>query len=626
MQTRKPRQVSPYADRMGRFIGQLRVHENITLKQLARGLCEPGYLNKIENGEREVGKLLTDALFQRLGKPVELFERFLDHDEFVKWKQRQEIISYLRSGNATKALECAARYRTGELCVLEQQFLAIVEIDCHALNGMGAEKLLPLVVNALHMTQPDFGTVPFEELLLTQNEGRLLFACLRLREQLEGSEAVAWAYPKLMQYFKHPRYESRERVYLFPYVACRVVENEYREGNYFAALAVCEDALAELTREKRLYAYDELLTWKQTLMTAMGNSDRTPENLSKELTKLLERVPKRAELLVPCEEQGHVYWLNQVIRDRRALLNLSQEELSRNVCGLRSVSRVENEERKLHRKLRKELLQKVHMSGERYDYEIISERYEDYLLRSELDRAIIRKDRDRTMHLLSLLKEHVPLLPTNRQYLLKKELDIKAFLPEDDPRRWLPDRLGRRLEAIFRLTLPLDFRKVSLWPAGLLSVNETLLLMMRAVCHMRQQRYQEGLDLLLFVKKCLECGAANDSYHGDLHMRLGIHLSSALNSVGRYAEAEQTAREFMQCSLENRSSSQLARYAYIVACNIEAQLPKLHGIERVRKQKEALALHRQAYAAAVISNDMQGEKSIQAHCERLYGKDFSLES
>lgn len=69
-------------DSMGCYIGQVRAHEGVSLEQLAQGLCTKSYLCRVENGEREAGKLLTDALLQQLGKPVELFDRILD------WKQR----------------------------------------------------------------------------------------------------------------------------------------------------------------------------------------------------------------------------------------------------------------------------------------------------------------------------------------------------------------------------------------------------------------------------------------------------------------------------------------------------------------------------------------------------------
>lgn len=617
MAARKTRRISPYADRMGRFIGQLRDHEGITLEQLSRGLCEKSYLNKIENGDREVGKLMTDAFFQRLGKPVEKFERILDHEEFVKWTQRQEMIAHLRSGRAAEAEACAAKYH--ESCILDRQFTEIVAIDCRALRGAAAEDLLPMVESALRLTQPDFGTVPLDTLLLSQNEGRLLFAHLQLWEKMEGSAAVAEDYRALMRYFQHPRYESRERVYLFPYVACRVVENDYRAGQFEEALAVCEDALAELTREKRLFAYDKLLDWKQKLFDATGNPDKTPGWLLEQLRLMLQRIPERAELLVPCEEQGHVYCLNQVIRDRRNLLGLSQEDLSDEACGLRSVSRIENEDRKVQRKNRMKLLKKVNMSGERYDYEIISERYEDYLLRSELDRATAAKNWDEASRLLSVLKERVPDIPTNQQYLLKKEVLFRGSLPENHPEKTSLEKQMQLLEKAIHRTLPLDLKKISSWPVSVLAVNEILCLMMYAVRFRKQQTEDMYLLILSYVKKCLENSTRDISYYDDLYTRLVVMIASVQNDLGHFAESEKMSLECIQLALENQRSFRLAHYLYVVACNIEAQIPNCPAeLQRQRKQ-DAISFLRQAYAAAQISSDSRGQKHIAQYCYKTYG-------
>lgn len=622
MANRKTRRISPYADSMGRFIGQLRDHEGVTLKQLSRGLCEPSFLNKIENGDREAGKLLTDAFFQRLGKPVELFERILDHEEFVKWTQRQEIISHLRGGRVAQARSCARRYPVEEHCVLDKQFLAIVEIDCLALEGIPAGELLPMVEKALLLTQPDFGSAPFDTLLLSQNEGRLLFAHLRLREELEGQSAVAGEYRALMNYFKHKRYESRERVYLFPYVACRVIENDYRAGNFAAALAVCEDALAELTREKRLFAYDCLLAWKQKLFDAMGNPDRTPGRILAELREILKMAPERAELLIPCEEQGHVYSLNQVIRDRRNLLGLSQEEISDDACGLRSVSRIENEDRKVQRKNRKKLLQKVNMSGERYDYEIISERYEDYLLRSELDRAINNRNMDEAERLLSILKERVPQIPTNEQYILKKEAAIMFLYVNQQSNELFLEKHKKKLEEAIALTLPLDLQEIESWPVSVLTVNEILSLMMYAVCYKRQEEHQKSLAVLLYVQKCLENTNADISYYEDLYTRLGLTIAVTLRKLGKYEESKEVAMKCLGLSLENYNSRRLARYVYTVACNIEVQAKCRSEENHEQSQQEALQFYEQAYILAKLLNDDRGQQYIKAYCEETYSEKF----
>ena len=435
MQEKKHRQISPHADRMGRYIGQLRVQKGITLKALSQGLC--CYLNKIENGERQAGKLLMDAFFLRLGHPVDLFGRILNHKEFTKWTQRQEIISHLRVGNAENAGECAQNYFVDPSCVLDRQFLAIVEINCLSLAGTPAKELLPLVTNALLMTQPDFGKVPINKLLLSRNEERLLAAYWQLREKLEGNAAVAEDYRALGLRFEPSSNES-------------------------------------------------------------------------------------VQLLVPCEEPGYVYCINQVIRSRRALLGFSQEDLSDDACGVRSVSRIENEDRKLQRKNRKLLLRKVNMSGERYDCEIISERYEDCLLSRELNRAIHAEPPEEARRLLGILKDRLPELPTNRQYLLKTEAAIKALYPKGHPDRISVQEQRNLLEEALRLTLPPDLEKISSWPAAILSINEIRALMMIALCYMQEDKPEKTLAILSYIGNCLEITGTDPAYYADIYAQLAV--------------------------------------------------------------------------------------------------------
>lgn len=626
MANRKTRRISPYADRMGRFIGQLRDHEGITLEQLSRGLCEKSYLNKIENGDREVGKLMTDAFFQRLGKPVELFERILDHEEFVKWTQRQEMIAHLRNGRADEAESCAAKYREKESCVLDRQFTDIVAINCRALRGASAAELLPMVESALRLTQPDFGKVPFDKLLLSQNEGRLFFAHLQLREEIEGSAAVAEDYRALMRYFKNPRYESRERVYLFPYVACRVIENDFRAGQLAEALSVCEDALAELTREKRLFAYDKLLEWKQKIFDATGNPDKMPGWLLTQLRLMLKRVPERTELLVPCEEQGHVYCINQVIRDRRNLLGLSQEEISDEACGLRSVSRIENEDSKVQRKNRMNLLKKVNMSGERYDYEIISERYEDYLLRSELDRAIAVKRPEEAEELLKILRQRLPKIPVNQQYILKTDAAIKAILPEGHCEKISINEQKRRLKEAIQLTLPLmDPGKIDHCAATILTINEILLLIAYAFGCKRQKEFEESLAIFRYIKNCLENADADISYYEDLYTRVGASMSSVLGNLSLYQESIDLLTQCMRLSLDSWNSTRLAQYPYSIVCCIRTQMSENPaGKDAKSSEQEIAMLLKQAYAATVISGDLFGQKFIRSYYLEMYGEDLKF--
>lgn len=605
--------VSVDADRMGRFIGQLRTHEGIPLHKLAHGLCSPAFLNRIENGKREVGKQMTDAFFQRLGKPVELFNRILDWGEFQRWTQRQDIITHLRRGETDDARSKINTYLTDDAEVLDQQFARIVEINCRYLENADAQELLPMVRDALLLTQPDFGDVSLDTMLLSQNEGRLLFAYLQLREKMEGFDAVTEDYRALLKYFKQPRYESRERVYLHPYVACRVIEGEYLKGHYSEALTICEDALDELTKEKRLYAYDCLLELKQKLYDAMGNPDRMPDKLLVQLKLILAYAPKRTELLIPCDEQGNVYCLNQVIRDRRKLLGISQEALAEGICDPRTLIRIENHGGNLHRKNRRALLQRVNLSGERYDYEVITDRYEDYLLRSELDRAIIARIWESAQSLLSDLRQKIPSTPVNQQYLAIKSTTIRNTLPEEDAERLSIEQSVCQLLDAVNLTLPLDLDRVDTLSHCILSVNETLCLMAIASRYKQKREYEKSLEILSFLYRCFRETGGNVLYYEDLYTRVAYNMSSVLNDLGRYREAMAVSEECIKLAIENSNSTGLTRYFYALSCNAHALIKEDNTM-----RLDAISMLKTAYAAALLSCDVVGQKFLENYSHRVY--------
>lgn len=601
----------PALDRLGQFIGQLRTYEGVTLEQLAQGLCSPPYLNRIEKGEREVGKQLTDALFQRLGKPSELFERILDPDEFQQWTHRQKILFYLNDGNAGQALALVKKYQKTASGVLDQQFIKMVEINCRYLLGAAKTELFPMVRDALLYTQPHFQTTPVEKLLLSRNEGQLLFAYLRLKEEQEGFDSVAVSYHALLHYFKKPRYESRERVYLFPYVALRVIAHDYHTGQYLSALTICEEALQELSKEHRLYACVSLLEWQQRLYDAVGRNDRTPEKLLTHLSAIQQQyAPPRTALLFPCEERGNAYCLNHVLQERRKLLDISQESLAEGICTPRTISRIENNGGKIQRENRRKLLQKVNLSGEQYDYEVITDRYEDYLLRSELDRAIFTADYKCAEQILSQLQQRIPNLPTNHQYLLK----TKAHLEVCKSSKQLSTKMTDRLEAAIHLTLPRDLAQIDTWPPSVLSINELLTLLYYAMCCKKQGEYQRGLSVLFYLKRSL-CRTEHDKFlYEDLYTRVETRIADMLGDMGQYQESNALSCSCIRLSLENNKLGRIAQNLYNIAWNTTQQLSRYSSEETAQRIQTACTLLKSGYAVALLTHDTV----MQTYCSDYY--------
>lgn len=606
-------------DRMGKFIGEARVHAGIPLNRLSNGICTTVYLNQIENGLREAGKLLTDALLQRLGKPVELFEQILDRREFRQWQKRQQIVAYLNQGKIEMARNVMKAYAMESRGALDAQFLQIEEINCLAYAGAEAEELLPLVRQALACTRPDFSQKAFDNMLLSHMEGYLLLAWLELREQTEGPEAVGQEYLALYRCLMQPLYDRRERIYLSPFVACHAIEWTYCRGQLSTALTICLETLDELTAEKRLFAYVRLLAWKQRLLTEMGAPDDETISLLEHLRRIQSTVAPRKALLIPYEERGHVFCLNQVLRERRRLLGMSQEELAEGICDPRTISRIETQSTSPQKEVRKRLLQKVNMSGERYDYQIITESYKDYILCSDYGRAWNSGDLKKAAILLSELHSRVPDTKTNRQYLMAEEAYMREKLPESDAAHLTPPEVIAMLEKALAITLPIDLESLDSWPVCVLSVNELYLFLNCAAKYKKQGQRQKSLSLLTYVRRCLENNGADVVLYENIYTWMLLITASIQGDWGYYENANALDLLCIRLSLTNQSSYWLAANLYDMAWNREQLLAAMPEEKRTKKQEEVLNLFRQAYAASIIAGDAARQQHIREHCQNKYG-------
>lgn len=615
--------VSNSYDHIGQYIGQARIHEGITQEQLSRGLCTRSLLSRIENGSREVEALLAVALLQRLGKPVDLFTLILNREEFESWKLRQEISSSLRQGKIDGVADRIARYQDSAQGALDFQFAKTAELNLCALLHMPERKLLTLAKEALELTNPGLAESPLDGCLFSRNEGYLLLAILELREQLEGTEVVEEQYRALLRVLNTARYEVQERIYLLPYVSCHVVAAEYRQGRYAAALATCEATLGDLTAEKRLFAYDRLLEWKQRIFDAMGYLDQTPRLLLARLRQIQKWMPQTISLLAPCEDRSIAVCLNDVIRTRRTLLTFTQEKLAEDVYDVGAISRIENHIRIPQKHKRRSILKKVNMSGERYDYEIISSQYETYLLRSSIGRALNRGNFCRAQELLEQLRQKVPELDINRQYFLYVDTCIRGALPSDHPNWLSPEQRKEEAKEALCITLPLDIETIACWPTCVLTINEISHLIVYGMCCKRQGQLQEALQVFSYIRCCLENHSAGAGYPEHFYVRVVQKIVSILGDMGRFEESNRLCQACIQRILENQDSRLLAILLYNYGWNLEQgldQLARASGGDR----NMVLSLFQLAYASTVFSDDMVGQRYILTHCKKVYGVDLQL--
>lgn len=585
-------------DRLGVYIGRARVHEGLNQEKLAEGICRIDVLSRIESGEREAEKMLIDVLLQRLGKPVEQFVRLLDVEEAESLKRREAIQNYLREGQLEEAEKILADYRQRKTGILQKQFIMVMEINLRYFKGEEKSKLSDLIMKTLQLTQPNYGKRSLSELLFSRNEMNLLVAWLEIQEQMKGSESTIEKWRELLSYFDAPRYTAQERVCFSPYIAKHIAEYEYQKGHNEDVLHLCNRVIRELEEEERLFGYEELLEWKAKAQEAMDISGTECSQMAADLRELRSQFAEKTKLWIQYDEKSSVYVVNQVIRQRRGILGLSQEDLAEGICDATTLWRIENKGKKVQRKNRIPLLKKVGLSGERYEYEIITENFEDYQRRAQLDRACSDRDWEKAKEYLEEMRQQIPKSRENLQYLMLTEIDIKENSIEQKI---------KSLENILKMTFPISTDEIvdcgeiepqkceeCEHPCNLtmLSVQEVLLLGHLASIYKSQQKNRDGIRIMRYVKRCIEQTEFDLSNYEDIYNLCISRLVSMLGNIGEYEESDRLAREGIRLSFERNTNHLPMHFLFDLAWNREQ-----------RENRKSLLLFKQAELLAKLGGD-----------------------
>ena len=94
----------------GAYISDLRNKRKYALEQVCEGLCTAQRLFQLEAGNQSAGKLLQDAILERLGVGAEDYEHYLHYREYDQWEMRQRIQHRISCGNAVRAKELLKEY------------------------------------------------------------------------------------------------------------------------------------------------------------------------------------------------------------------------------------------------------------------------------------------------------------------------------------------------------------------------------------------------------------------------------------------------------------------------------------------------------------------------------------
>ena len=367
-----------------KLLKNIRTEENVSLDQLAMGLMSASQLVKIENGERPINKNIRDRLLERLGIAKELYENLLDLCDFEEWDYKKKILSAIQNKKIEDAYRLLKEYKAHlrENDRINHQFILAMWGEVLKQEGASKEKIAECYRKAVILTIPDAEKVWWEKRPLSVLEMNLL-----LETQTEN-------------------------------------------------LKICEKAIDKLRDAGRTYYLVELLeieiqileTMPEDAVTEHLEKNETDRINTKELMSMIKNL--YAEYEVPAYMQDCTYFYQQkwifsmkdVLRTRRAMFGLTQEQLCEGICSVKSLRRAEKGQTDMQRETLKKLLNRLGLSGQMQWSRLITSDREVIRMAEELADYINERKFSVASKQLESLKSRIDLdIPQNKQYFLEKQ-------------------------------------------------------------------------------------------------------------------------------------------------------------------------------------------------------------
>ncbi len=161
----------------GKTIRQARKQTGLSQEKFSEGICSAYSLSRIENGTAGVSPSTFRALMTHAGVPCDVFPVFVDRNDFDCFYTLKKARFHLDSwqlGSAYQELDKIEQKKWAENKFYYQEWLMLHNKLQFRSGCCDHEETLNSLLDALHITRPDFDINDFRSLLLSTNEIELL--------------------------------------------------------------------------------------------------------------------------------------------------------------------------------------------------------------------------------------------------------------------------------------------------------------------------------------------------------------------------------------------------------------------------------------------------------------------
>lgn len=572
-----------------KFLKRVRNEEKVYLEQLAEGLMGASQLARIEKGQRPVRKNVRDRLLGRLGIASDLYENLLDIEDYMAWECQRNILSAIEQEDTQTAQYLIAEYERQKPVRdrIKHQFCLIMMAEVLKQQKADRQEIGDCYEKAVRLTVPNVDHLCIERSLLSIQEINMVLEYKYYHKGDDFSEKCR----SLMAFVENTVYDDLSKVKIYPKIAYYYLQEMFlgQSGQTTEILnenlKVCNQAIEMLRNTGRAFYLVELLEIKIKILECIGDHTEQYKE-STELANLLRRLYVENELPVYMHDcaylyrQRWVFYVGDVLRIRRKMYGLTQQELCKGVCSARTLRRTEKMQGSMQQEALGELLRRLGLSKEYQRTSLVTDDRDVVMLNEELSICRNNHEVERARELLKQIKDKVSnKIPENRQYLMELEASLDWM-----EGRILKEEFVKREEEALQCTLNTK---------NIFHMDKIYLTEMEMSCIRRKIQGLEGLekrkyiDLLLhFFKWCDNKTEFSDCIV--MYEYVMVCMAGELANGGEYEFATSLDKKVLKESLRCRRIWICGNILYDILWNERKQSMKIGQSMKKEKMTECL--------------------------------------
>lgn len=401
---------------MGKLIKEMRKEKNITIEELARGICDESTLSYFEKGKRRLDNLLLHRIFDRIG---------IEADEFALMVDEEEYEYHLWKEQAIEAVEEKAWDRLEELLdnkdvALNIQYNKKIQYQTYyKLKGIWqAEKnhnrkaAVGYLQKAISLTMPNVLTMEWEKLCMGEQELHLLMLYLYYGTKEGRIKKVEQTklYEKLEDYISEKHMEAKKQAKLCPKLVC--IWLNITEVSLPQRKVLCEKAIQILRETRRLHDITEILRLYVEILEERQDEKvvfyrKHLENFSDIFGAAGIESGFQPEVLAGRREK--LFLITEYLASERMRKGMTQQEVSEDICEPETYSRIETGKHAPVKRNMYELAERLGIPWCYYRGELELDSLKAYRMSQEARKLLNRGLREEALLILNKMRSYLDM-------------------------------------------------------------------------------------------------------------------------------------------------------------------------------------------------------------------------